>query len=253
MKLLVFLLALLATASARAEDLILALSQETVEISSNFSGTRLVLFGSIERDAQTVPRPRGYDVVVVLRGPLEDVVTRRKERILGVWINRDSRRYVRVPSFYAVLSSVPLEEIASESVLARLQIGLDNIVLETPEHPGGDQPGEDDFADAFRRLKQDVSLYYENAEAVEELSRSLFKAQVPLPANVPVGEFTAEVHLFASGTLLTTETATIRVDKTGFEQLLFDLAHQRPLVYGGMTILLAFFIGWLATIIFRRE
>ncbi len=34
---------------------------------------------------------RGYDLVVTVTGPQQTVVTRRKERVLGIWVNVDSR------------------------------------------------------------------------------------------------------------------------------------------------------------------
>ena len=40
------------------------------------------------------------------------MVTRRKERVLGIWVNTESRAFLDVPTYLAVLSNQPLEEIA---------------------------------------------------------------------------------------------------------------------------------------------
>jgi len=96
---------LLALASpARAERLITTLSTSRVLISSNFTGADVVLFGSVERDAQTVARRGVYDIVVTVTGPRETVVTYRKERVFGVWVNADSRTFVSCSSQYAATS-----------------------------------------------------------------------------------------------------------------------------------------------------
>ena len=68
-----------------------------MEIKSNFTGTQVVVFGTIERDAQTIARSGVYDVVVTVAGPPTNLVTRRKKRTLGVWINRASEEIRRVP------------------------------------------------------------------------------------------------------------------------------------------------------------
>ncbi len=105
-------------APAAPEQLVTALSNETVSITSNFTGSRLVVFGTIERDAQTVSRSARYEVVVAVSGPPTSVVTRRKDRTAGLWINRDSERIRQVPSFHAVLSTAPLAAVAPDATRA---------------------------------------------------------------------------------------------------------------------------------------
>src|SRR5687767_15926074 len=96
--------AMLAAAAppAQAERLITTLSTSRVLISSNFTGADVVLFGSVERDAQTVARRGGYDIVVTVTGPRETIVTYRKERVFGIWVNADSRTFVKAPSYLTV-------------------------------------------------------------------------------------------------------------------------------------------------------
>ena len=77
---------LLATPVA-AERIVSSLATHQVFITSNFLGLDLVLFGSVERDANDPVRRGPYDLVVTVTGPKESQVTRRKERVLGVWIN----------------------------------------------------------------------------------------------------------------------------------------------------------------------
>ena len=111
-----------------AERVVMAISSENVAINSNFSGTDITVFGSIERDRASISRPGEYDVVVVFKGPPVDVVTRKKERIFGVWINRNSRTFLSVPSFYALAANRPPEDIAQSQALQANQIGLENIL-----------------------------------------------------------------------------------------------------------------------------
>ena len=76
------LTAMLALATpAAAERLISTLSTSRVLIASNFTGADVVLFGSVERDAQTVARRGGYDIVATVTGPRETIVTFRKQRV----------------------------------------------------------------------------------------------------------------------------------------------------------------------------
>ena len=87
-------------------------------ISSNFTGTELVLFGSVERDAATVPRRGGYDIVVTVIGPREGMVTRLKSRFFGIWTNTESYTFDRAPAYLAVLSNRPLDAIVPPDIAA---------------------------------------------------------------------------------------------------------------------------------------
>ena len=97
---------------AHAERLIVSVSNHRVTVTSNYIGEELVLFGSVEKDADTPPDRTGYDLVVTVSGPRTDMVTRRKERKFGIWINTDSRQFLKVPSYLAVFANRPLEAIA---------------------------------------------------------------------------------------------------------------------------------------------
>jgi len=244
---------LLATGfAARAERLITSLSQESVKISSNFTGTEIVVFGSIERDAATVARASGYDVIIIVSGARHPVVARRKERTFGLWINRTAHEFYQVPSFYTLSSNRALDEISIPKVLERHQIGIDNLLLlanVTPEN----QEDVATFRDALLRLRRSKNLFNERIGTVEFLSTTLFRTTIPLPAIVPVGEYRVDIFLFRGSALLANNSRALEVRKTGFEQTVFGLAHDRSLIYGLITIVFALTTGWLAGVIFRKD
>ena len=105
---------------AAAERLVVSLSNHRVAITSNFVGEDLVLFGTIEPDAGKAALRPAYDLVVTVTGPRQTLRTRRKERVLGIWVNVDSREFVRVPSYLAVLSNRPVDADRRRRTLAAL-------------------------------------------------------------------------------------------------------------------------------------
>lgn len=238
---------------ARSETLVTSLSAPEVSITSNFTGAEIVVFGVIERDAVTVSRPEPYDVAVVITGPPEDVVTRRKDRLLGVWVNRGSLTFLDVPSFYALHVSRPLEDVAANIVLKRRQIGVYNLILPAATGPGEQFAISRDYRDAFVRLRLKSGLYTEKAGAVKFLNKSLFRTTVPLPANVPDGDYKATIHLFRGGALLASQEQKLTIAKTGFEQVTYTLAQHQALLYGLACVLMAIFTGWVAGVVFRRD
>jgi uncharacterized protein (TIGR02186 family) len=239
---------------AQAERLVTTLSTSRVLISSNFTGTDVVLFGSVERDAQTVPRRGGYDIVVTVTGPRENILTFRKERVFGIWVNADSRTFVKAPSYLTVLSNRTITEIADINTLRRTQTGLARILL--PQEISGDIADsirDDPFRQAFLRLKVERNLYREVQNGVTLLTPALFRAAIPIPDNAPTGNYDIDVKLFADGSLLSRQQTAMEIVKVGFEQFVAAAARDYGLLYGLATALMAILTGWFASAVFRRD
>jgi uncharacterized protein (TIGR02186 family) len=251
---LVVLLAACGAGPAAAERLVVSLSNHRVAITSNFVGEDLVLFGTIEPDAGKTALRAAYDLVVTVTGPRQTLRTRRKQRVLGIWVNVDSREFVRVPSYLAILSNRPVAQIAGPDTLRRLQIGLDNFLL--PQRIGpdiADTVRDDPFRLAFVRLQGQQGLYGEIATAVTFLTPTVFRAAIPLPAGVPTGNYAIDVELFADGAMVARTNSALEVTKAGFEQYVADAAHDYGLLYGFATMLMALLTGWFASVVFKRD
>lgn len=247
-------LALTATAPARAERLIVSVSNHRVTVTPNYAGEELVLFGSVERDAQTPSMRASYDLVVTVLGPRADMVTRRKERKFGIWINTDSRQFLKVPGYLALFANRSFEAIAPPEVQRRQQLGLNNVLLTQRVGPDyADVVPNDAFRSAFVRLQSQHGLYREDISAVTFLTPTLFRSGIPLPAAVPIGTYEVEIKLFANGTFISKTETAFEIVKIGFEQFVATTARQNGLIYGLVTTAMALMTGWMASIVFRRD
>lgn len=245
-------ISLFAALPASAERLITSLSNHQVLVTSSFTGIELVLFGSIERDAKTVSRKGDYDIVVTVAGPRETLVVRRKDHVFGIWTNAESRSFLNAPTYLAVLSNQPVNDIASAELLRRQGIGM--YLVPRPALTSGIQSGEHDvFRDALIRLRQQRKLYVEEPKGVTFLTPNLFRATIRLPAEAPVGTYDVDVRLFADGTELARANSALEVVKVGIEQFIVNAAANHGILYGLFTTLMALATGWFASIIFRKD
>ena len=237
----------LAGQAGAQEELVTDLSDHLISIESNFTGTDILLFGAVggAREGQR-------DVVVVVRGPATPVTVRRKARVGGIWVNYDSATLDAVPGYYAVASTRPLSVIAPNAVLERHGLGPANLKPAVIEEnvPSGDVTTAD-FRQAIVRLNRDNGLYREQPSGVVFLGASLFRANIAMPANVPDGDYSAQVYLFRNGELAHAQTSRLFVRKAGFERLVYDFANQQPLFYGIAAVFVAMMAGWLASAVFR--
>ncbi len=245
-------LAVLAAAPARAERLVLSLSNHQVQISSTYTGTELTAFGVIERDAQTASRAGGFDVVITVRGPREAATVRRKEEFGPIWLNRGQQKFVAAPAFIGVLSSRALTEIVDETARRRLRLGLVAIVS-APEFTLDRGAEDEPYRAALIRLKSRDGLYVEDERGVGFVTDGFFRATIPLPATAPTGNYDVEAALFAGGALLARSQSSFELVKTGFEDRVTSIARERPLLYGIGTALISLAFGWVASVIFRRD
>ncbi len=227
-------------AAAQTPPLVSDLSAYRISITSSFTGTELVLFGAVATKA---------DIVILVRGPDTTAVVRRKERKLGVWVNSESVVVDRVPGYYAIAANSEIQKIASHSLLARLEIGAENLRF----MPRGVSAAEfEPFREALIRRKRAADLYREEVGKVVFLGDTLFHTRLKFPANVPVGNYTVQVFLIQDDEVVAAQTTPLFIGKTGAEQMIYDFANQKPALYGIAAIVVALFSGWLAATIFRK-
>lgn len=239
-------------ATAEAETLVASLSTSRVLISSNYTGSSVVVFGTIERDAQTIARASAYDIVMTVRGPRQTLVVREKQRFGPIWLNRAEQRFPDVPAFLAVLSSAPISEITTEPLRQKLRVGLDAIVG-SPNFSTAAGTEDDPFRAALLRLENREGLYFQDERGVSFLTRTVFRAAVPVPATAPPGAYEVEIALFADEVLLSRAFTNFELAKVGFEQQVGVLARDWSAAYGAATAGVALLFGWLASVIFRRD
>lgn len=239
--------ALACAASAEAQmrpaesPLLTDLSAHLIAITSSFTGTELLLYGTINSPG---------DVLVVVRGPELSETVWKKDRMLGVWINKRAVEFANVPGYYAVLTERPLIEVAPASLLARLQIGSGNLRLETVS-------GENDlevagFRQAIVRERERAGLYRTDIGELKFQGRRLFRARVEFPSSVPVGTYRVEAYLIRDQRVIAAQAIPLFVDKQGVEQAVHDFAQEQPHLYGLAAVLAAVLVGWLAATLLRR-
>lgn len=253
--LLAFLYMTFSALAAPTEQIESDISSRNIAIESNFTGHRIVIFGTIENSKQSDFEPGLYDVVVVIRGPRERVVVRRKTRIAGIWVNRNSQTFANAPGYYAILTGREIETIAKPAILDAFGLGFPYI----PFRPiGYDLPAKvtgelAEFREAVIRLKQREGLYVYDPEGVVFVGRNLFRATVDLPANVPVGRYATDVYLLREGEVLSHNRSQLKISKEGFERFVYSAAFDYPLLYGIVAVIIAMMAGLLASAMTRRD
>jgi len=238
----------LAVLPAHAEEVVLGLSQDKVAITANFDGSDILVFGAVKRE-EPIPDGPPLQVVVTISGPSKPVMVRRKERRFGIWINTDSVLVDAAPSFYAVATSGPFDKVLSNVEDLRHRVSIERAIRSVGVAMNIE--GAQDFTDAVVRIREANGLYriVENSVAVDQ--QTLFRTAIDMPANLTEGMYSARIFLTRDGRVLSRYETTIDVHKVGLERWLFNLAHERPFIYGLMSLTIAIAAGWGASTAFR--
>ena len=176
-------------------------------------------------------------------------MTGRKERKFGIWVNTDTVEVDLAPSFYAVATSAPWDQVVTDTEDLRHKISINRAIrsVGAPMHIENAQS----FSDAVMRICKKSGLYQlrENTVAVDQ--QTLFRTSIEMPANLTEGNYKTRIFLTRNGQVLSHFETDIAVRKVGLERFLFTLSRENPLVYGLMSLAIAIFAGWSASAVFQ--
>ncbi len=222
-------------------------SQHEIQVRQGFTGTQLLLYGAV-LDPTGRRSSEPYDIVVVLKGPTEPILLREKEKKLGVWINAHSTAFRSAPSFFAVASSRPIEEIVDPRTAAIDELGLDFLQLSPT---GAIDPEEQlRFTQGLVDLRRREGLYKQDGNGVTISDGVLYQARIAVPSNVVTGRYTAETFAITRGRVIASAIAEVEVKKLGFERFVAEQADDSSFLYGLFAVGLSLLMGWLAGRVF---
>ncbi len=242
------LLALVLLAAAPAPRLFADLSQPRVDISYGFDGAELLVYGAVQYPRSRIPdqEPR---IAVVARGPDQAVVVRQKARRAGIWINAASVEFGTVPSYAAVATTRPVEELLDTRTASLWEVGLANLALSPRNADPAEIPA---FTRGLIDLRRRAGLFRQDPAGVQVTENILYRARIAIPSAAPVGRYSVAVHLIEEGQVIATVTRSLDVRKTGFEAGVSRFAEQHGLLYGIAAVAMALATGWAASLIGRR-
>jgi uncharacterized protein (TIGR02186 family) len=224
----------------------LAVEPDVVRIGLFFNGALLHVQGTV---------PAGHQAAVVCAGKEGRLDLKKKGRVWGLfWMNTGDVVFDHVPSVYLLCTSAPLKELAPAGVLDRLGVGVE--ALEAVATAGGSAAGREKLFGELVRLKKDERLWsiVESTLSLKPGGEGRLEATADLfvPARTPPGEYRIRLLSFRDGEGAdVAETATV-VRQVGFPAFTSRMAHERGLLYGIVSVVLAIAAGMLTGVVFSR-
>ena len=227
------------------------ISARQVQIRYSFTGAQLLLFGAVVYPGGRPP-DHEVDIAVVLRGPVQPILLREKQKIAGIWMNADFKplpfralilrgRLVATDRRAASMNAPP-----RSTSLACTICSFRPAEARLPEK-------ERRFEAGLLDLRTRHGLYSEYPRGVEITGGVLYRAVITIPSQVPVGTYTAETFLIDHHKVIAAATRDIQINKSGFERYVALAARRHRFAYGLTCVLLSLGLGWAAAAAFRRR
>lgn len=223
-------------------SLVADLSKHLIAIHTDFVGTDIVLFGSADE---------GGHIIVTVKGPNKHFIVQRKEKTMGIWVNRTGIKYHNMPSFFRVASSAPLEDILSPSMIARYEFTPQNLNIDSSKDFLSDKYHF--YKDALIQKLVKKKFYDDKVEKITFLGPHLFRTILHFPSNVPPGMYSIQVHLVRDNQVVAAQSTPLNINKVGISADLSAFARESSFLYGIAAIICAFILGAIGGFVLKRN
>ena len=124
------------------------------------------------------------------------MVERRKERVLGIWTNLGSRTFRQRAegTCRRCCRTSPWNRSPAPTRCGSFNSGLaDKLFPQQLGNDVGDVSRDDPFRANFIRLKMQHLLYMQKTNGVTLLTPTVFRAEIELPAEAPIGSYDVDI------------------------------------------------------------
>ena len=229
--------------NVKAEEVYFDLSEDNVEIKTDFEGKEIIIFGLLQNDHETL---------LTIKGPSSKMKIQKKERYFGIWINNKQITYSKIPTLFFLSSSSKVDDILPNSVQINDDLNFDKILNnKTFDQNFIFENDQSIWNKNFVRIKK-RQLFYKEFE-MKTFKNKLFQTSVFFPTNTIPGIYNVDIYYIRNNTIMSTDQKNIVIKKTGIGSQIFDFANENAATYGVFVIIFSIFSGFIAAALFRRS
>ena len=195
------------------------------------------------------------DIIIEVVGPARNISLEEKRSIYGFWLGLGRADYFQVPSYYNIMSSRKLSEIASQSVFDKLRLGVINLPLGNAKI-SNTKTSQNIFNKNLKKYMLDKGQFKIGENQISVKSGpgkvGIFSTEFLLPSNSYQGKYFVRYFIFQNGEFISYAENKIDLKQAGFSRAIWLTAKNFPLLYGILAVILSGSLGWLISTIFRR-
>lgn len=214
------------------EPLVVAPATSEVKITTDFAGTTIEAVGAMARSGE---------LIIKLVGPKQEATLSRETKLGPFWVEGERVKVGDAPSLLFLYATAPIASILSPDEQQKYGLNLEGVWVRV--EPQLKAHAASDWRKAFYRLKEKQGFYHEDDRAIRVFGNRLFIADMRLPGDLQVGTYTIETLLVKSGKVVGHTVGTFKVRLSGIERWVWNEAHDRSWLFGGLFTLLCMLLG----------
>ena len=227
----------------QAEEIYFDLSEDNIELKTDFNGKEIIIFGLLKDDHETL---------LTIKGPPSKMRIQKKERYFGIWINNQYVTYSNIPSLFFLSTSKKINEILPESILINEDLSFEKILNnKTFNQNFIFKNDQEDWNNNFVRIKKEQSFY--KSFEMKKIKDKLFQTSVFFPPNTIPGIYNVNIYYIRNNTIMSNDQKKIVIKKSGIGSKIFDFANNNAATYGVFVVIFSIFSGFIAATLFRRS
>ena len=227
----------------QAEEIYFDLSEDNIELKTDFKGKEIIIFGLLKDDHETL---------LTIKGPPSKMRIQKKERHFGIWINNQYVTYSNIPSLFFLSASKKINEILPESILINEDLSFEKILNnKTFNQNFIFKNDQEEWNNNFVRIKKEQS-FYKNFK-MKKVKDKLFQTSVFFPPNTIPGIYNVNIYYIRNNTIMSNDQKKIVIKKSGIGSKIFDFANNNAATYGVFVVIFSIFSGFIAATLFRRS
>lgn len=235
------LLAAAAPAWAQNNNIVAALNENQVNITTRFTGKELLIFGALAQPGQ---------VIIKLVSPVQAVTLTHKKHFGIFWLDAGHEKVLNAPGLVHILASAPKDSLLPLPVREQYGLSWRQFLQQIRFSPAPDNPGL--WQQALLRLKQHSGYYVEDDQAVTIIDQKLFSARITLPSNLPLGRYQLQILLVSNGRVIDQHFQHIDVRQVSMEQWVSSITRDDPWTFAIFFTLVVGVVGLVLGILLRR-
>ncbi len=231
-----------ANKSIKSEEVYFDLSENNIEIKTDFDGKEIIIFGLLKDK---------HDTLVTIKGPLSRMKIQKKERYFGIWANNKQITYSKIPTLFFLSSSANIDKILPNSIQINNDLNFDKILNnKTFDQNFIFENDQSTWNENFVRIKK-KQLFYKEFE-MKIIKDKLFQTSIFFPPNTMPGVYNVNIYYIKHNAIMNNDQKKIIIKKTGIGSNIYEFAKSNAATYGVFVILFSVLSGLIAATLFRR-
>jgi uncharacterized protein (TIGR02186 family) len=198
----------------------------------------------------------GTDIVVKITSPEGHRMLKKKGKVAGLlWMNIGQIEFDRAPDFYELFSTKKVEDILSREEREKYLIGYSALGKHVEMTPVSNEAEKTGWFEEYVKYKESSKEYATSYGTIETAINAEGKQEYRIftqwPYQAQPGDYLVSVYAVKNNKILEQAQANVKVEQVGLVKTLANMAKNRAIIYGLLSILIALGAGFGVGMVFK--